>query len=125
MPPGDGVLATLCKISPIWHVTAVHGSPPMNAPSAQVPRDDDAEDGDDVRHGRGPALCVAVHLAAEGGEVGDGARPGLRDGQRGHREEEQGGGEREGGEHEEDGRVHLCGAASGMLAFSPALSNTC
>lgn len=32
---GDGVEATVCRISPIWHVTAVHGSVPTKDPSRQ------------------------------------------------------------------------------------------
>lgn len=36
---GDvGCDATVCKISPIWHVTAVQGRVPMNAPSMQSER---------------------------------------------------------------------------------------
>lgn len=31
----DGLAATLCSISPIWHVTAVHGRAPMNVPRKQ------------------------------------------------------------------------------------------
>lgn len=32
---GDGVDATVCRISPIWQVTAVHGREPINEPKKQ------------------------------------------------------------------------------------------
>lgn len=32
---GDGAEATVCKMSPIWHVTAVHGREPMKPPKKQ------------------------------------------------------------------------------------------
>ena len=35
---GLGVPATVCKISPIWHVTAVHGNDPMKEPKTQSRR---------------------------------------------------------------------------------------
>jgi hypothetical protein len=36
---GEGVEATVCRMSPIWHVTAVQGRQPMKVPNMQSLRD--------------------------------------------------------------------------------------